>query len=283
MAPQMEGRVVFRGNDVVDENCDAVVFQELGSAPGTMVAAKFCDVRSLLRDRVNENNDPAQAYARSLLGGTETWVSLPCEEWPEFWNHMKRPARPLVTALCGHPDAGGYWEQHCDNHFKDCGFNLVAQDDRAWRSCYFSLSLKCYMIAYVGDFKFSGPHKGVTEAWVFIRGENPRTRERGIGLDDPTPAGKFLGCNRKCAYVWAPPMHTHNGSIQPLEGVRNSYNATVIHYAAIIPGAEMNAQGDPVSGVCDPTAGNMCYKQMKYDMSDFLGSCVRLCQELTST
>jgi hypothetical protein len=45
----------------------------------------------------------------------------------------------------------------------------------------------------------------------------------------------------------------------------------------------MNAQGDPVSGVFDPTAGNVCYEQMKCDMSDFLGSCVRLCQELTST
>jgi hypothetical protein len=66
-------------------------------------------------------------------------------------------------------------------------------------------------------------------------------------------------------------MRTDNGSIQPLEGVRSSDNATGVHYAAIIPGAEMNAQGDPVSGVFDPNAGNVCYKQIKYDVSDFLG------------
>jgi hypothetical protein len=47
-------------------------------------------------------------------------------------------------------------------------------------------------------------------------------------------------------------------------------------------GAEANAQGDPTSGVFGPTTCNVCYKQIKYDMSDFLGSCVRLYQELTS-
>jgi hypothetical protein len=29
--------------------------------------------------------------------------------------------------------------------------------------------------------------------------------------------------------------------------------------------------------------GCILYKQIKYDMSDFLGSCVRLCQDLTNT
>jgi hypothetical protein len=80
-----KGRVVFRGNDVVDANWDVAMFQELGSAPATMVAAKFCDLYSLLRDHVNENADATQAYTQSLLGGTKTWVSLPCEEWPESW------------------------------------------------------------------------------------------------------------------------------------------------------------------------------------------------------
>jgi hypothetical protein len=36
-----EGRVVFRGNDVVDENCGIAMFQELGSAPATIVAVSF--------------------------------------------------------------------------------------------------------------------------------------------------------------------------------------------------------------------------------------------------
>jgi hypothetical protein len=78
-------------------------------------------------------------------------------------------------------------------------------------------------------------------------------------------------------------MRSDLDSIQPLEGVRHSESAVGAHYTAVIPDAEMNTQGDPVSGVFDPTAGNVCYEQMKYDVSDFLGSCERLCQELTST
>jgi hypothetical protein len=115
------GRVVFRGNDVVGENWDVAIFQELGSAPATMAAAKVCDLYGLIRDHVVENADATQAYTQSLLGGAKTWVSLPREDWPESWQHMKRPVCPLVKALSGHPDAGSYWEQHCDNHFKDCG------------------------------------------------------------------------------------------------------------------------------------------------------------------
>ena len=77
-----KGRVVFRGSDVVDEHWDIAMFQELGSAPATMVAAKACDLYGLLEGHVIENADATQAYTQSLLGGTETWVSLPREEWP---------------------------------------------------------------------------------------------------------------------------------------------------------------------------------------------------------
>jgi hypothetical protein len=77
-------------------------------------------------------------------------------------------------------------------------------------------------------------------------------------------------------------MRSDIDSILQLEGVQRCESAVGAHYTAVIPGAEMNTQDDPVSGVFDPTAGNVCCVQMKYDVSDFLGSCVRLCQELTS-
>jgi hypothetical protein len=277
-----KGRGVFRGDDVVGENWDVAMFQELGSAPATMVAAKFCDLRGLLRGHINENVDTTQARTQSLLGGTKTWVSLPRDEWPESWKHMRRPVCPLVEALYGHPDARGYWEQRCDNHLKDCGFGPVAPADRAWRSCYFSPSLQCYVIVYVDDFEISSPRAGVEEAWGLIRGENPRAKERGIVLDEPTPSGKFLGCNRECSYVRAPPMRSDTQLVLPFEGVRHSESAVGAHYTAVVPGAGVNTHDDPVGGVFDPTAGNVCCEKMKYDVSDFLGSCVRLCQELTN-
>jgi hypothetical protein len=278
-----KGRVVFHGNDVVDKNWDVAMFQDLGSAPATMVAAQFCDLRGLLRGRITENADATQAYTQFLSGGTKTWVSLPRDGWPESWKHTKRPVCPLVKALCGHLDAGGYWEQRCDNHLKDFGFDPVAPADRAWRSCYFSSSLQCYVIVYVDDFDISGPRAGVNEAWRLMRGENPRAKERGVVLDEPTPAGKFSGCNHECSNVWAPPMRSDVDLVLPLEGVRRTESAVGAHYTAVIPGTEMNTTDGPVSGVFDPNTGNVCCKQTKYDMSDFLGLCVRLCQELTET
>jgi hypothetical protein len=128
-----EGRVVFCGNDVLGENWNVAMFQEFGCAPATMVAAEMCDLCGLMRNHVIGNAAATQACAQSLLGGTKTWVSPPR---PESWKGMRRPVCPLVEALYRHPDAGGYWEQHCDSHLEDCVFDPVAPDDRAWRSCY---------------------------------------------------------------------------------------------------------------------------------------------------
>ncbi len=47
---KFKGRVVFQGNQVKDENFEAAMFQEMGSAPATMEASKSCDFFSLLLD-----------------------------------------------------------------------------------------------------------------------------------------------------------------------------------------------------------------------------------------
>jgi hypothetical protein len=129
---------------------------------------------------------------------------------------------------------GGYWEQRCDNRLKDCGFDPVAPEDRARRSCCFSSSLQCCVIVYVNDFEISGPGAGVEDAWGLIRGENPRAKERGVVLDEPTPAGKFLGCNRECSYVWAAPMRSDVDLVLSLEGVQRFESAVGAHYTAVV-------------------------------------------------
>jgi hypothetical protein len=57
------------------------------------------------------------------------------------------------------------------------------------------------VIVYVDDFKIAGPEKNFKTAWELIRAENARTGEKGIVLDDPTPAGKFSGCNHVCSEI----------------------------------------------------------------------------------
>jgi hypothetical protein len=125
---------------------------------------------------------------------------------------------PLEKALRGHPDVGGYWEQHCDNHLGDCRFGPVTPTDRAWRSCYFTPPLKCYMIVCVDEFKIAGSQDDVAEAWRLIRAPNPRAGERGIILDESAEAGRFLGCNHECAKMWGRPMSGDQNSVRPLGG-----------------------------------------------------------------
>ena len=53
----------------------------------------------------------------------------------------------------GHPDAGTFWETHCDKAAREVGFAPVAN----WPSCYFHTKLTLFLVVYVDDFKMSGP------------------------------------------------------------------------------------------------------------------------------
>ena len=118
-------RVVFQGNQVVDESWEAAVFRDLGSSPASQQAGKFADVYGALKGHSCEQGDASQAYVQAELTGLETWIALPQEAWPdEWWNddgspRFVRPVVRLIRALYGHPDAGTCWEQKCDTVMKE--------------------------------------------------------------------------------------------------------------------------------------------------------------------
>eukprot|EP00969_Alexandrium_andersonii_P316981 14004011-Alexandrium_andersonii.AAC.1 len=58
----------------------------------------------------------------------------------------------LREALYGHPDAGTYWGQKCDQHAKSQGFKPVGEE---WPSCYYNSDLKLFLVIYVDDFKLA--------------------------------------------------------------------------------------------------------------------------------
>ena len=95
----------------------------------------------------------------------------------------KDPVVPLRIALYGHPDAGGYWEKHCESHIISEGFITIPD----WRSVSWHPELKVLLIVYVDDFKMSGLEAWMAKAWEKLR--------KGLVIEDPSPAGKFLGCN----------------------------------------------------------------------------------------
>ena len=55
--------------------------------------------------------------------------------------------------MYGHPDAGTFWETHCDKAVRDAGLAPTAN----WPSCYFHAKLKLFLVVYVDDFKMPGP------------------------------------------------------------------------------------------------------------------------------
>jgi hypothetical protein len=203
------------------------------------------------------------------------------------------------------------------------------------------------VIVYVDDLKIAGPMDNVEKAWVLIRGPNPRA--------GPTPAGKFLGCNREVSHVIGATdarrsgiratiggrsnfRHCWRGSAlqccrsrpwptcrrsqtyqnrykqnnadliqqpldgaariqadQPLDGessdkpndgsarVRNEQPLEGKCSDNVLMTVEEQPECLPTSGKRGPITGYVCCEQIKYDVSDFLGSCVRPCKDFTNS
>ena len=57
-------RVVYQGNNVVDENWEFAVFQDLGSSPASMEAGKMADAYGSMLGHDLQQADAEQAYRR---------------------------------------------------------------------------------------------------------------------------------------------------------------------------------------------------------------------------
>ena len=76
---KFKGRVVFQGNQVYDQNHNYAIFQDLGSSPTTLQAAKAVDFFGCLPGHVIEVADAEQAYTQAEMKGDPIWVCLPLE------------------------------------------------------------------------------------------------------------------------------------------------------------------------------------------------------------
>ena len=158
------------------------MFQDLGSSPATMEAAKACDAIGCVKGYNTQKADARQAYIQAKLRGAPTWVMLPEDQWEDDWYNIEYPVVPLLRALYGHPDSGTYWEEHCDKHCQSVGFDPIPN----WPSCYYHGKLSLFLVIYVDDFKMSGPEKHLPEGWKLIM--------EGLNIDPPTEQGQYLGC-----------------------------------------------------------------------------------------
>ena len=88
---------------MVDQNMDEAQFQDMGSAPATIEASRMCIMKGLFKGNTLGQADAMQAYIQARLEGTEPWVEIPEEGWPEEWRKngppCERPCMRLIQAL----------------------------------------------------------------------------------------------------------------------------------------------------------------------------------------
>ena len=178
-----KGRVVFEGCHVKDEHNNWAIFSEITSCPATMEAGKAADAFGLLPGHAIEVADGESAYTQAKLEGPPTWVRLPKDRWPPEW-HGKYvdPVVRLVLALYGHPDAGGFWEQHCERALKSVGYIQVPE----WKSVFMHPKLGVMLVVYVDDFKMAGPKENLSKAWDLVKSK--------IKMEEAAPIKRYLGC-----------------------------------------------------------------------------------------
>ncbi len=94
-----------------------------------MEAAKALDAMGSLPGYVVKTGDARGAYTQSLLKGVETWVTLPDNRWPKHWTkQFRKPVVRIVLALYGHADAGGFWEEHCEEKLTSLRYTKLAEE-----------------------------------------------------------------------------------------------------------------------------------------------------------
>ena len=107
LAPELrkyKGRVVFQGNQVKNQDWEAAMFQDLGSAPATMEAGKAADIYGSLPGHDIEQADAEQAYVQApMRSPAKTWVLLPKSQWHPSWEGMHRPVVPIAQSTLWAP------------------------------------------------------------------------------------------------------------------------------------------------------------------------------------
>ena len=160
------------------------MFQDLGSSPATLDAARTADAYGCFPDHDVEIADAVQAYIQARLKGAACWVCLPEEARPAHWKgKYRKPVVRLIRALYGHPDSGTMWEKHCDEAVRAAGFDPIGSE---WPSVYFNRKTRHLLVIYVDDFKLAGPKDSMKAAWASLRVK--------LDIEPELPLGLYLGC-----------------------------------------------------------------------------------------
>ncbi|CAE6962770.1 unnamed protein product [Symbiodinium sp. CCMP2592] len=252
---KFKGRVVFEGCHVKDEGNNWAIFSEITSCPATMEAGKAADAFGLLPGHEIQVADGESAYTQAKLGGPATWVRLPKDRWlPEWHGKYHDPVVRLVLALYGHPDAGGFWEQHCEKALRSVGFEQCPD----WKSVFRHPKLNLMLVVYVDDFKLSGPKANLAKGWELMASK--------IKLEPPSSIKRYLGCE-----------HVTFSHVVPSAFDPRSYWTRFEEPKKAFPELTF---GDRGTSVAQGSVGPREIRMIKYDMRSFMEQCVSRYVEL---
>ena len=85
---QYKGRIVFRGDNVRDENGQFAVFSEQGTSASHLMAARVVDALAHMPGKGDEDSDATGACTQIYLGKDcpDTWIELPKNRCPKAWH-----------------------------------------------------------------------------------------------------------------------------------------------------------------------------------------------------
>ena len=170
-----KGRIVLRGDNVKDQEGFYAVFSEQGTSASQMSAAKFLDAIARCPGCKGEDSDAVGAYTQVILKdmakvkGVEhitTWITLPRNRRPSWWNKFEEPVVELKRNLYGHPLAGLFWEKHCQIALYKLGWEKVP----SWECLFVHRKQKLFLSVYVDDFKMAGKADNMPKMWKQMSG-----------------------------------------------------------------------------------------------------------------
>ena len=184
-----KGRIVFRGDNVKDQDGAIAVFQELSASPSAVhtINANIC--YGCLPGNKTMAADALQAYLQADLATKHpTWVHIPKELWPKEWHNKgyKRPMCLLKKSLYGHPESGGHWERHLVKALKGLGGEPIPEHP----SSYWFAESKLLLTVYVDDLLLSGPSGNHSKFWE-------RLQAASINIGEPEDLDRYLGRDHK--------------------------------------------------------------------------------------
>ena len=238
-----------------NQSFEAAMFQDLGNSPASFEASRWADFLGCHDGWDVQMADTVQAYIQATLRGTPCWIELPPEAVPGEckWGKYRRPVVPLRKALYGHPDAGTFWEQHCDESVRAVGFEPIGEE---WPSVYIHEKLQLVLVVCVDDFKMAGPQKNLAQGWSMLR-----TR---LKIEPETGLDMYLGCNQSKGSVTLGNGHRVTTVTYDMEQFLRS---CVDRYLEVAGDVKLNqvvtpelARKEPVRGHLAPHAASVLMK-----------------------